>query len=100
MGMQLGMVGLGRMGGNMAQRLLKGGHQVVGYDLDAGAVAALAQPGMTPASSLADLVQRLKQPRTVWLMLPQGMPTQATMDVLLPLLSRGDTLIDGGNANY
>jgi len=98
--MELGMVGLGRMGGAMAERLLRGGHRVVGYDLSQEAVRALAAKGADPASALRELAGKLRPPRAVWLMLPQGEPTQATMDALIPLLQRGDLVIDGGNANY
>ncbi len=98
--MELGLVGLGRMGANMAHRLILGGHRVVAYDLDAGAVAASEQFGAEGASSLPDLVSSLPPPRAVWLMLPHGQPTQDTLDALSPLLSPGDAVLDGGNANY
>lgn len=98
--MQVGMVGLGRMGGNMAERLLRGGQDVVVYDLNVEAVQAIAAKGAVPASSLADLVRKLRKPRAVWLMLPQGGPTQATLDALLKLLERDDAVLDGGNAYY
>ena len=98
--MQLAMVGLGRMGGAMAERLMRGGHRVVGYDVDPKAVAALAAKGATPATSLADVVAKLAAPRTVWVMAPVGEATESTLAALSGLLSRGDTLIDGGNSNY
>ena len=98
--MDLGMIGLGRMGGAMALRLLRGGHRVTGFDLSAEARQALAAGGGVAATSLEDLVAKLAAPRVLWVMLPQGGPTQAAMDALVPLLSRGDTVIDGGNANY
>ena len=94
------MVGLGRMGGNMAQRLVRGGHRVVGFDMSPDAVQAAGSQGAAPAASLQELVQGLKKPRAVWVMLPQGEPTEATMQALLPLLDRGDVVLDGGNANY
>ena len=98
--MELGMVGLGRMGGNMAQRLLKGGHRVVGFDMNETAVRAHVIMGGVVSSSLQDLAAKLAEPRVVWLMLPQGAPTQATVDVLIPVLSRGDVVVDGANSNY
>ena len=98
--MQLGMIGLGRMGGNMAQRLLQSGHQVVAYDRDDGAVQATVGHGATPAASPTDLVSQLDAPRAVWIMLPSGDVTEAGIDELLGLLSPGDTIIDGGNSNY
>ena len=98
--MELGMIGLGRMGGNMVQRLLQGGHRVVAHDRSADAVAACQAQGALGSFSLEDLVGRLSQPRAVWLMVPAGPPTEDTMDSLIPLLSSGDTVLDGGNANY
>ncbi len=98
--MEIGLVGLGRMGANMARRLILGGHRVVSYDLNAEAVADSAQFGVEGAGSLPSLVSMLTPPRAVWLMLPQGQPTQDTMDSLSPLLSPGDAILDGGNANY
>jgi 6-phosphogluconate dehydrogenase len=97
---ELGMIGLGRMGGNMVQRLLRGGHSVVTYDRDSEAVAASQSQGAVGASSLEELVERLPQPRAVWVMVPAGQPTEDTIDSLTPLLARGDTILDGGNANY
>ena len=98
--MQIGIVGLGRMGGNMARRLLQDGHAVVGFDLDAGARAELETHGGTGKSSMADLVNALETPRTVWVMVPSGDITQSTVDELAGCMSAGDTLIDGGNSNY
>src|SRR5579864_8701048 len=98
--MQLGMVGLGRMGANMTTRLMRGGHQVVVYDRSADAVAMAAKGGATPSSSLADLVSKLKAPKIVWLMVPAGLPTESTVDELLSLLGKDDSIIDGGNSNY
>lgn len=94
------MIGLGRMGGNMAQRLLDAGHRVVAYDTSADAVSASQSQGAHGASSLRNAVLQLSPPRPVWLMLPQGQPTQDTLDRLVPLLSPGDVILDGGNANY
>ncbi len=98
--MKLGMVGLGRMGGNMAERLLNDGHQVVVFDPDSSAVEALVAKGATGGSSLNDLVNRLESPRTVWVMVPAGDITEQTVIDLTGLLDDGDTLIDGGNSNY
>ena len=98
--MELGMIGLGRMGGNMVQRLLIGGHRVVTYDRSAEAVAAIESQGAVGASSLDGLVDSLARPRAVWVMVPSGQPTEDTIDSLIPLLSTGDTVLDGGNANY
>ncbi len=98
--MELGMIGLGRMGGSMAQRLLGGGHRVVTYDASSQAVAASQARGAEGAAALEELVARLSPPRPVWLMLPQGQPTEDTIDRLTPLLAAGDVVLDGGNANY
>jgi 6-phosphogluconate dehydrogenase len=94
------MIGLGRMGGNMAQRLLNAGHRVVTYDRSADAVAASGSQGAVGASSLEDLVSKLQQPRGVWVMVPAGQPTEDTIDSLIPLLARGDVVLEGGNSNY
>ncbi len=98
--MELGLIGLGRMGGNMAQRLLRGGHRIVAYDTDPKAVQTLTAEGAEGAASLQDLVGKLKQPRAVWMMLPQGEITESTVHSLVPMLDRGDLVLDGGNANY
>lgn len=102
--MELGMIGLGRMGGNMVQRLRMGGHRVVAHDRNSEAVAAVVGAhGGAPAmgaSSLPELVASLAPPRAVWLMLPIGQPTEVTIEELIPLLEAGDTILDGGNANY
>ena len=98
--MELGMIGLGRMGGNMAQRLLSSGHLVVAHDTSQEAVAASRSQGAHGSNTLEDLVSHLTPPRPIWLMLPQGQPTEDTMDCLAPLLSPGDVILDGGNANY
>ncbi|MBT4072641.1 MAG: decarboxylating 6-phosphogluconate dehydrogenase [Chloroflexi bacterium] len=98
--MQLGMIGLGRMGGNMAQRLLEAGHNVVAYDQDEGAVQSAIGHGAEGSTGPSDLVSRLSAPRAVWIMLPSGEITENVIDELLSLLSPGDTIIDGGNSNY
>ena len=98
--MQLGMIGLGRMGANMARRLLRGGHQVVGFDPNAEARAAIAGDGGGSADSLATLVAALPAPRVVWMMVPAGAITDGTVETLAGLLAPGDVLIDGGNSNY
>jgi 6-phosphogluconate dehydrogenase len=95
--MQIGVIGLGRMGGNIALRLLRHGHAVVAYDQDAGAAGALARDGATVGRDLPDLVERLARPRIVWVMLPAGQATEATIARLGDLLEPGDTVIDGGN---
>jgi 6-phosphogluconate dehydrogenase len=98
--MEIAMIGLGRMGANMAQRLMRGGHTVVGYDPADAARTALEQKGAGTAASLAQLVAKLKAPRVLWLMVPAGAITDGTITDLTPLLADGDTLIDGGNSNY
>ena len=98
--MQIGMVGLGKMGANMTTRLIRGGHQVVVFDRDAKAVATAASGGAKGGASLADLVGALSAPRAVWVMVPSGDPTEQTITQLAGLLSRGDVIIDGGNTNY
>src|SRR5882672_7442512 len=98
--MEIGLVGLGKMGGNMARRWMRGGHRVVGYARSAATLTALAKEGLVPASSLEDLVSRLKPPRAVWLMLPAGAVTEETVTRLGGLLSGGDALVDGGNTYY
>ena len=98
--MELGMVGLGRMGGNMAQRLLAGGHSVVAYDPGPEAVAAVEALGAGAANSLKNLVALLSPPRAVWTMVPSGRITEDTIAELGNLLSAGDTVVDGGNSNY
>ena len=98
--MELGMVGLGRMGANMTTRLQRGGHHVVGYDPRADAVKAAEKDGATGASTLPDLVNKLTPPRSVWLMVPAGKVTEDIISQLYDLLAGGDTIIDGGNSNY
>ena len=96
--MQLGVIGLGRMGGNITRRLTAHGHECVIFDRDAKAVSALAAKSVAGASGLEDLVKRLKAPRAVWVMLPAGRPTEDTVTALAELLSRDDVIIDGGNS--
>jgi len=98
--MQLGLIGLGRMGGNMTRRLLDGGHQVVVWDRSADAVTGLASAGATGSDSIDDLVSRLVPPRAIWLMVPAGEPTESTVTALTERLEAGDTIIDGGNSYY
>jgi len=98
--MDIGMIGLGRMGANMTQRLIEGGHRVVVTDLNPAAVAASVAVGATGAASLQELVGHLAPRRAVWMMVPAGAPVQATIDALAPLLAAGDIVIDGGNSNY
>ncbi|HYM15370.1 MAG TPA: decarboxylating 6-phosphogluconate dehydrogenase [Dehalococcoidia bacterium] len=98
--MEIGMVGLGRMGANMTQRLLEGGHRVVVTDLNPNAVQASANQGALAAASLADLAAKLTTRRAVWMMVPAGDAVQATIDALTAVLSPGDIIIDGGNSNY
>lgn len=102
--MRLAMIGLGKMGGNMVRRLRRQGNgsiEVVGYDRDAQVVAGLAgECGMVAATSVADAVGKLPSPKVVWLMLPSGDPTENQLKELVPLLAKGDIVIDGGNSNY
>ena len=98
--MEIGMVGLGRMGGNMATRLLRGKHRVVVFDPREEAVQGLEGEGAAGARSLQELVQKLTPPRAVWVMVPAGEVTESTVGSLAGLLSPGDTVIDGGNANF
>ncbi len=97
--MQLGMIGLGRMGANLVRRLMRDGHDCVVYDVDAGAIEELAGEGATPAASLAELVEKLEPPRAAWIMVPAGY-VQGTLDELAGLMDSGDAIIDGGNSYY
>ena len=97
--MQLGMVGLGRMGGNMVERLMRGGHQCVVFDPNVQAVQDLVKEGATGAASLAEFVQKLNAPRAAWLMVPAGIVDRVLRD-LVPLMKSGDAVIDGGNSYY
>src|SRR5271170_3555630 len=98
--MQLGMIGLGRMGGNIVRRLMKNGHSCVVYDKSADAVHEFAGEGAAPSTDLADFVKQLTAPRAVWVMLPAGQITDATIVELSSLLAKGDIVIDGGNSFY
>ena len=99
--MHIGMIGLGRMGANMARRLARGGASVIAWDRAAAARRALARErGVALVTSLASLLQQLKAPRVIWLMLPAGKASEETLVRLLPLLAKGDVLVDGANANY
>jgi len=98
--MRIGMIGLGRMGGNMATRLVQGGHEVVAYDRDPKAVDEAAGHGSTGANALADLTKQLPAPRTVWVMVPAGAPTESTIEALAALMQPGDLVIDGGNTRF
>ncbi len=98
--MEIGLIGLGKMGGNMAERLRQGGHKVVGFDFNKEATAKLTAAGSVGVDSLEDLVKNLQAPRAVWIMVPAGDPVDQTIDKLKPLMSKGDIFIDGGNSNY
>src|SRR5256885_8561590 len=98
--MQLGLIGLGRMGSGMTDRLLRGGHQVMVFDRSPETVNLLAARGATGTSSLEDLGQKLKAPRIVWMMIPAGVPVDDTIQRLQDTISPGDVIIDGGNSNY
>ena len=98
--MQLGMVGLGRMGGNMVRRLMRGGHQCVVSDLSPQNIAQFVKEGATGSSSLDDFVAKLKKPRAAWIMVPAGDPTEQTVNALAQRFEPGDTIIDGGNSYY
>src|SRR5687768_15742444 len=99
-GMRLAMIGLGRMGANMAQRLLKGGHELEVFDPDMAPRRALVEKGAKAADSLAMLVSAMPMPRVVWLMIPAGKITESTLVELATVLAPGDTVVDGGNSNY
>ena len=98
--MELGMVGLGKMGGFMTERLVKGGHRVVGFDRDAATVQKVVEKGAVGSASLDAMVAQLKAPRAIWLMVPAGDPVDQTIAALVPHLAEGDTIIDGGNSYY
>jgi 6-phosphogluconate dehydrogenase len=98
--MEIGIIGLGRMGGHMAERLIGGGHSVVSYDRDPEAIQRVVDKGATGAHSIADFVKRLSTPRMIWLMVPAGEPVDQTIEQLLPHLSKDDVIIDGGNSFY
>jgi len=98
--MELGIIGLGKMGGNMAERLRLAGHKVVGFDFSADAVKRLNDAGSLGVNSLEDLVKNLQTPRAIWIMVPAGDPVDETIAKLKPLMQKGDIFIDGGNSNY
>ena len=98
--MQIGIIGLGRMGGNIARRLMSNGHEVVAFDRNTEAASAVAKDGARQAESLPDLVEKLKIPRILWIMLPAGEPTEATIVALSEQIASGDTIIDGGNTFF
>ncbi|MCB0182425.1 MAG: NAD(P)-binding domain-containing protein, partial [Anaerolineae bacterium] len=99
--MKLAMIGLGKMGANMARRLIQDGHQVVGYNLETAVTDQLAaEVGLIPAYSLAEAVEKLAPPRVVWVMVPSGKPTESVVAELGKLLAAGDLVVDGGNSNY
>jgi 6-phosphogluconate dehydrogenase len=98
--MELGMIGLGKMGAYMTERLVRGGHRVVGFDRAPAAVQGVVDKGAVGADSLEKLMSQLKAPRVVWLMVPAGAPVDQTIDLLTPFLAAGDTIIDGGNSYY
>jgi len=98
--MQLGLVGLGRMGANMTRRLMRGGHELVVSDLSADSVKQLAGEGATGSTSLEDLIAKLTPPRAIWAMVPAGAATEATVQKLASHLQAGDAIIDGGNSYF
>lgn len=98
--MQLGMIGLGRMGANMVRRLIRGGHQCVVFDLNPESVRQLESDGATGARSIEDMVNKLARPRAIWVMVPAGNATEQTIDALSKFMSGGDVIIDGGNSHY
>lgn len=98
--MELGLIGLGKMGFNMAERLRQGGHKVVGFDFNAEAVGKLTATGSVGVQSLEDLAKNLKAPRAIWIMVPAGDPVDQTIAKLEPFMQKGDIFIDGGNSNY
>jgi len=98
--MDIAMIGLGKMGANMAERLLKGGHRVVVFDLSKAAIKSAEEKGAEGARTLEEVVKKLQPPRSVWVMVPAGVPTEKTIEELSEILSPGDIVIDGGNSNY
>ena len=98
--MQVAMIGLGRMGGNMVERLMRKGHETVVYDRSAEVVAKYEKLGATPATGLGDVIAKLRTPRVVWIMVPAGAPVDETIAALVPHLAKGDIVIDGGNSNF
>ncbi len=98
--MEIGLIGLGKMGGNMAERLRRGGHKVVGFDFNKEATAKLTAAGSVGVDSLEDMVKNLQAPRAIWIMVPAGDPVDQTIQKLKPSMQPGDIFIDGGNSNY
>ncbi|MEJ2104592.1 MAG: NAD(P)-binding domain-containing protein, partial [Ignavibacteriaceae bacterium] len=98
--MKIGLIGLGKMGGNMLKRLKNDKHQIVAFDLDKDNVKKAIDDGGIGADSIEDLVSKLEKPRNVWVMVPHGKPTEETIDKLLNLLEKDDLIIDGGNSHY
>jgi len=98
--MELGIIGLGKMGGNMAERLRLAGHKVVGFDFNKDATAKLTADGGVGVNSLEDLAKNLQAPRAIWIMVPEGKPVDDTINGLKPFMQKGDIFIDGGNSNY
>src|SRR5436309_3030456 len=98
--MQLAMIGLGRMGGNMVERLMRNGHKLVVFDRSADVVAKYEKLGATSAADLKKVVAALAAPRIIWIMVPAGDPVDQTIATLTPMLSPGDIIIDGGNSNF
>lgn len=98
--MKIGLIGLGKMGANMAQRLLKGGHKVVGFDRDQKAVRNIVEGGNEDAGSIDELLSKLTSPKVVWIMVPAGKPVDDTIDSMVPKLKKGDIVVDGGNSYY
>src|SRR5437867_9636224 len=98
--MQLGMIGLGRMGANMARRLMRNGHTIVAYDRDPAAVKTLVGEGATGVENLKGFVSAMAKPRHIWIMVPAGGPTESTVNDLAEILEPGDTIIDGGNSMF
>ena len=98
--MKIAMIGLGKMGANMTERLLKGGHEVVAFDLSADALRQAASKGAETASRLAEVAGKLTAPRAAWVMLPAGKVTDATIEELADLFAAGDVVVDGGNSKY
>src|SRR6478736_5361454 len=98
--MQLAMIGLGKMGGNMVERLMQHGQSVVAFDRDPATVTKYQKLGAAPAKDLADVVRQLETPRVIWIMVPAGAPVDSTIDALFPNLQKGDILIDGGNSKF
>ena len=98
--MDIAMIGLGKMGANMATRILRGGHRVVAYDINESAIQAAEEAGAEGARTLSEVAEKLKPPRSIWVMVPSGQITEVTIQALSDQLSPGDTVIDGGNSNY